>query len=80
MGFVVGFISLSGPICCALYYVPRLEVLPWVHALPIVVNLAIIVFGSLFLRNNNKNDILSSEGRHKGPFGVKIQMCCTIIK
>ena len=62
------------------YYVPRLEVLPWVHALPVVVNLAIIAFGSLFLGNNNKNNISSSEGRNKGPFGVKIQMYCTIIK
>ena len=48
IGFVAGFTSLSGPICCTLFYVPRLEVFQWVHALPIV-KLAIIVFGSLFL-------------------------------
>lgn len=70
LGFMIGFTSLSAPICCALYYVPRLQIPPWVHAFAVLVNVEIIVFGTLFLWNNN----LVSEEQNKGSYGVKIMV------
>ena len=70
LGFIVGSTSLSAPICCALYYVPRLHTPPWVHSVAVLVNLSIIVFGTLFLWKNN----LLSEEQNKGSYGVKIMV------
>ena len=67
-GFMLGFSSLSAPICCALYYVPKLGMPAWVHVFSIIVNLAIIGFGAIFL---GKNDLKSEE---KGSSGVKIMV------
>lgn len=70
LGFMVGFTSLSAPICCALYYVPRLQIPPWVHAFAVLVNLEIIVLGTFFLWKNN----LLSEEQNRGSHGVKIMV------
>ena len=70
LGFMVGFTSLSAPICCALYYVPRLQIPPWVHAFAVLVNLEIIVLGTFFLWKNN----LLSEEQNRGSYGVKIMV------
>ena len=70
LGFMLGLTSLSAPICCALYYVPKLRIPPWIHGFAIVVNLAIIGLGVLFFLYND----LGSEERTKGS-GVKIMVC-----
>lgn len=70
LGFMVGFTSLSAPICCALYYVPTLQIPPWVHAFAVLVNLEIIVLGTFFLWKNN----LLSEEQNRGSHGVKIMV------
>ena len=70
LGFIVGSTSLSAPICCALYYVPKLHTPPWVHSVAVLVNLSIIVFGTLFLWKNN----LLSEEQNKSSYGVKIMV------
>ena len=70
LGFMVGFTSLSAPICCALYYVPSLQIPPWVHAFAVLVNLEIIVLGTFFLWKNN----LLSEEQNRGSHGVKIMV------
>ena len=69
-GFIVGSTSLSAPICCALYYVPKLHTPPWVHSVSVLVNLSIIFLGTLFLWKNN----LQSEEQNKGSYGVKIMV------
>lgn len=71
LGFMLGFTSLSAPICCALYYVPKLAIPAWVHVFSIMINLAIIVFGVFFIQNND----LESADRNKGSSGVKIMVC-----
>ena len=70
VGFMLGFSSLSAPICCALYYVPKLGIPAWVHVFSIIVNLAIIGFGVFFLGSND----LESDERNKGSSGVKIMV------
>ncbi|XP_078365455.1 uncharacterized protein LOC144649749 isoform X1 [Oculina patagonica] len=70
LGYMLGFTSLSAPICCALYYVPKLGVPSWVHVFAIIINLAIVGSGALFLGNNN----LVKE-RKKGSSGVNIMVC-----
>lgn len=70
-GFMLGFSSLSAPICCALYYVKKLDMPAWVHVFSIIVNLAIIGFGAIFL---GKNDLNESD-EEKGSSGVKIMVC-----
>ena len=70
LGFILGLTSLSAPICGALYYIPKLATPPWIHVFVIVVNLAVIGFGVLFLLYND----LSSAEKTKG-FGVKIMVC-----
>ena len=75
LGFMLGLTSLSAPICCALYYIPKLEIRPWIHGFAIVVNLAIIGFGVLFLLYND----LPSAEKTKGS-GVKIMVCRPHVK
>ena len=70
LGFMLGLTSLSAPICCALYYIPKLAIPPWIHGFAIVVNLAVIGFGVLFLLYND----LPSAEKTKGS-GVKIMVC-----
>ena len=71
MGFMVGFASVSAPICCALYYVPKLATPAWVHVFAIVFNLAVIGFGVIFIRKNE----LDSQERNKGASGIKLMVC-----
>ncbi|XP_068725189.1 uncharacterized protein [Montipora capricornis] len=75
-GLLVGFTSLSAPIFCALYYVPKLHMPAWVHAFSIAVNLAIIGFGVIFLKTGD----FTSEERNSttglGLSGVKIMVSC----
>ncbi|XP_068689783.1 uncharacterized protein [Montipora foliosa] len=75
-GVLVGFTSLSAPIFCALYYVPKLHMPAWVHAFSIAVNLAIIGFGVIFLKTGD----FTSEERNSttglGLSGVKIMVSC----
>ena len=68
---MVGFTSLSAPICCALYYVPKLAMPAWAHVFSIAVNLAMIGFGAIFIQKNT----LDSEERNKGASGVKAMVC-----
>ena len=70
-GVMIGFTSLSAPICCALYYVPKLGMPAWVHVFSIIVNLEIIGFGAIFL---GKNNLESEEENAKGSSGVKIMV------
>ena len=74
LGYMLGLTSLSAPICSALYNVPKLEMPPWVPAFAIIVDLAIVVCGALFLGNNNLESV---KERKKGSTGVNIMvMCC----
>ncbi|XP_067053187.1 uncharacterized protein [Acropora muricata] len=65
-GLMIGFISLSSPLFCALYYVPNLQMPAWVHVFSIAVNLTIIVFGAIFLRGNG----FAFEERDDRPIGL----------
>ena len=71
LGFMLGFMSLSAPICCALYYVPKLNMPAWVHVFAIIVNLAIVACGTLFL---GSNDLESDQNMKRGSSGVKIMV------
>ena len=71
LGFMLGFMSLSAPICCALYYVTKLNMPAWVHVFAIIVNLAIVVCGALFL---GSNDLNSDQNMTMGSSGVKIMV------
>jgi len=76
LGFMLGFTSLSAPICCALYYVPKLGMPAWVHMFAVIVNLAIVGCGALFLRNN---DLKQDQERRKGSLGVKIMVSVSAV-
>ena len=76
LGFMLGFTSLSAPICCALYYVPKLGMPAWVHMFAVIVNLAIVGCGALFLRNN---DLKPDQERRKGSLGVKIMVSVSAV-
>ena len=69
LGYMLGFTSLSAPICCALYYVTELNMPAWVHVFAIIVNLAIVGCGALFL---GSNDLESDQKIKMGSSGVKI--------
>ena len=71
LGFMLGFMSLSAPICCALYYVTKLDMPAWVHVFAIIVNLAIVVCGALFL---GSNDLESNQNMRMGSSGLKIMV------
>ena len=71
LGFMLGFMSLSAPICCALYYVRKLNMPAWVHVFAIIVNLVIVVCVALFLRSN---DLASAQNMKMGSSGVKIMV------
>ena len=71
LGFMLGFMSLSAPICCALYYVTKLNMPAWVHVFAIIVNLAIVVCGAVFL---GSNDLKSDQSMKMGSCGVKIMV------
>ena len=71
LGFMLGFMSLSAPICCALYYVTKLNMPAWVHVFAIIVNLAIVVCGALFL---GSNDLNSDQNMTMRSSGVKIMV------
>ena len=68
--------SLSAPICCALYYVPKLGMPAWVHMFAVIVNLAIVGCGALFLINN---DLKQDQERRKGSLGVKIMVSVSAV-
>ena len=76
LGFIVGFMSLSAPIVCVLYYIPKLCMPAWVLIFAIIVNLAIVGCGVLFLR---KNDLESDQERNMGSSGVKIMVCSVCV-
>ena len=71
LGFMFGFMSLFAPICSALYYVPKLNMPAWVHVFATIVNLAIVVYGALFL---GSNDLESNQNMTIGSSGVKIMV------
>ena len=71
LGYMLGLTSLSAPTCCALYYVIKLDMPAWVHVFAIIVNLAIVVCGALFLGNNN---LESDKKRKIGSYGVNIMV------
>ena len=74
LGYMFGFTSFSAPICCALYNIPKLSMPAWVQVFAIIVNIAIVVCGALFLGNNN---LESDEERKNGSYGINIMvMCC----
>ena len=73
LGYMLGLANLSAPICCALYFIPKLEMPAWVHIFAIIVNIAIIVCGALFLGIND----LESE-RRKESSGVTIMVMCAV--
>ena len=73
-GLMIGFISFSSPLFCALYYVPNLQMPAWVHVFSIAVNLTIIVFGAIFLKRNYFA-FEERDGRPTGLSGVKITVC-----
>ena len=76
LGFMLGFMSLSAPICCALYYVPKLSMPAWVHVFAVIVNLAIVGCGALFL---GSNDLKPDQQRRKGSPGVKIMVSVSAV-
>ena len=71
LGFTLGFTSLSAPLCCALYHVTGLNMPAWVHVFAIIVNLAIVGCGALFL---GSNDLESDQKIKMGSSGVKIMV------
>ena len=71
LGYMLGFTSLSAPICCALYYATELNMPAWVHVFAIIVNLAIVGCGALFL---GSNDLESDQKLKMGSSGVKIMV------
>ena len=74
-GWMIGFISFSSPLLCALYYaVPDLKMHPWVQVFPIAVNLTIIVFGAIFLKRHGFA-FEERDDRPTGLSGVKITVC-----
>ncbi|XP_078365456.1 uncharacterized protein LOC144649749 isoform X2 [Oculina patagonica] len=73
LGYILGFTSLSAPICCALYFVSKLHMPAWVHVFAIIVNLAIVGCGALFLGNNDIDS--ATEDGKKGSSGVNIMVC-----
>ena len=76
LGYMIGFTSLSAPICCALYFESKLHVPAWVHVFAIIVNLAIVGCGALFLGNNDIEP--DTEDRKKGSSGVNIMVMCYV--
>lgn len=71
LGCLLGFASLSAPICCILYYVRKPHMPAWVQIFAIIVNLAIVVCVALFLR---RNDFQSGNEEKMGLNGVKIMV------
>ena len=69
IGYVAGCVCLIAPLFCALYYVPKFHLKPWVNAFAIVVNLAIVACGTCLLCNNDLYD-----GGNKESHGVKIMV------
>ena len=67
-----GFTSLSAPICCALYYVTTLNMPAWVLVFAIIVNLAIVVCGAVFLGSNDLTE--SDQNMKMGSCGVKFMV------
>ena len=72
LGYMIGFTCLSAPMCCALYYVPKLNMPAWVHVFAIIVHLAIVGCGVFFLVINNLEP--GTEDGKKGSSGVKIMV------
>ena len=73
-GWMIGFISFSSPLLCALSYAQALKMPAWVHVFSIAVNLTIIVFGACFLKRHG----FAFEERDDRPTGlsaVKITVC-----
>ena len=66
-GYIFGLLSLSAPICTALYHVENLHIPPWVHVFAIIVNFTIIGCGAAFLC---RNDLTSDRERHQESSGV----------
>ena len=67
-GYIFGLLSLSAPICTALYHVKSLHIPPWVHVFAIIVNFTIIGYGAVFLCIN---DLTSDRERHQESSGVQ---------
>ena len=67
-GFIFGFLSLSAPICTALYYVKNLNIPPWVHVFAIIINFTIVGCGAVFL---SSNDLTGDRERHPESSGVQ---------
>ena len=73
-GWMIGFISFSSPLLCALSYAPDLCMPAWVHVFSIAVNLTIIVFGASFLKRHGFA-FEESDDRPTGLSAVKITVC-----
>lgn len=65
-----GLLSVAASICCGLYY-HKHDLHAAVHVVAIIVNLAIVGFGALFLWKNN---LKSNKKRKKGLYWVKIMV------
>ena len=79
-GLLVGFTSLSAPIFCAPYYVPKLHMPAWVHAFSIAVNLAIIGFGVIFLKTGDFTSEERNSTTSRGLAGVKIMVRSSFVQ
>ena len=73
-GWMIGFISFSSPLLCALSYAPDLKMPARVHVFSIAVNLTIIVFGASFLKRHGFA-FEERDDRPTGLSGVKITVC-----
>ena len=73
-GWMIGFISFSSPLLCALYYVTALGMPAWVHVFSIALNLTIIVFGAIFLTRHGFA-FEERDDKPTGLSGVKITVC-----
>lgn len=62
----MGGLFLTAPLFCALQYLDILNIKGWVEIFAIFVNVAVLIFGTLFLLSNNLED-----GGNKEAPGVK---------
>ena len=65
-GYMMGGLFLTAPLFCGLQYLDTLNIKGWVETFAILVNLAILIFGTCFLLSNNLED----GGNREAP-GVK---------
>lgn len=80
-GFIFGLLSLSAPLCTALYYVDKLHIPPWVHVFAIIVNLTIVGCGAIFLASNDlKCDLERNQESSGVQIMVGVHVCCLAVQ